>query len=105
MALHRITATHIIRSPVSGKVMKKIGMKKEELIKKLAHEDSDVRNSAVQALGQIGKVADEVVPNLIQLLQNEDKDCRRVAARALGQAGEGATCSDSIIAGSGPGGS
>ena len=65
-------------------------MQVEELIKKLAHEDSDVRNSAVQALGQIGKVADEVVPNLIQLLQNEDKDCRRVAARALGQAGEGA---------------
>ena len=26
-------------------------MQVEELIKKLAHEDSDVRNSAVQALG------------------------------------------------------
>ena len=31
-------------------------MKVEELIKKLAHEDSDVRNSAVQALGQIGTI-------------------------------------------------
>ena len=33
MALHRITATHIIRSPVSGKVMEKIGMKKEEVLR------------------------------------------------------------------------
>ena len=32
-------------------------MKVEELIKKLAHEDSDVRNSAVQALGHIGAAA------------------------------------------------
>ena len=33
MALHRITATHIIRSPVSGKVMEKIGMKKEGVLR------------------------------------------------------------------------
>ena len=33
MALHRITATHIIRSPGSGKVMEKIGMKKEGVLR------------------------------------------------------------------------
>ena len=33
MALHRITATHIIRNPASGKIMEKIGMKKEEVLR------------------------------------------------------------------------
>ena len=31
--LHRITATHIISNPASGKVMKKIGMKKEGVLR------------------------------------------------------------------------
>jgi len=60
------------------------------LIQALYDQDKGVPWYVADALGQIGKGADEVAPNLIQLLQNEDKDCRRVAARALGQAGEGA---------------
>ena len=31
--LHRITATHIIRNPASGKIMEKIGMKKEGVLR------------------------------------------------------------------------
>ena len=33
LGLHRIIATHIIRNPASGKVMKKIGMKKEGILR------------------------------------------------------------------------
>ena len=33
MGLHRIIATHIIRNPASGKVIKKIGMNKEGILR------------------------------------------------------------------------
>ena len=33
LGLHRIIATHIMRNPASGKVMKKIGMKKEGILR------------------------------------------------------------------------
>ena len=33
LGLHRIIATHIIRNPASGKVMEKIGMKKEGILR------------------------------------------------------------------------
>ena len=33
LSLHRIIATHIIRNPASGKVMEKIGMKKEGILR------------------------------------------------------------------------
>ena len=56
-------------------------MKVEELIRNLAHEDSEIRDSAVESFGSVGE---DAVPDLIRLLQHQDKDLCRGAAWALG---------------------
>ncbi|MEA5555317.1 NACHT domain-containing protein, partial [Nodularia spumigena] len=53
------------------------------LIKLLEHEDSSVRWSAADALGEIKSEA--AIPGLIKLLEHEDPDVRRSAASALGE--------------------
>ena len=62
-------------------------MKVEELIRNLAHEDSEIRDSAVESFGAVGE---DAVPDLIRLLQHQDKDLCRGAAWALGQIGDSA---------------
>ena len=50
--------------------------KVERLIKKLQHENPEVRVNAAEALGSIGEGAKDAVPALIQALQDQNKDVR-----------------------------
>ncbi len=58
-----------------------------------ADTDSDVREAAAEALGQLGAGAatPEVVGRLVALTADTDSDVRQAAAGALGQLGAGAT--------------
>jgi hypothetical protein len=58
----------------------------EPLLQTFQEEDSYVRRTAAEALGQIGDA--RAVEPLIQYLNDEDKDIRRAAAGALGQIGD-----------------
>lgn len=61
------------------------------LMNALGYEDARMRQSAAQALGQIGARLEEadlrtqIIESLIVALQDEEGDVRRAAARALGQ--------------------
>jgi HEAT repeat protein len=60
-----------------------------ELVKALNHEDSDVRKSAVEALGKIG--SDATIPGLVKALNHKDSFIPRIAVEALGKIGSDAT--------------
>ena len=61
--------------------------KVERLIKKLQHENPEVRVNAAEALGSIGEGAKDAVPALIQALQDQNKDVRWNAVEALRRIG------------------
>ena len=54
--------------------------KVERLIKQFQDQNENVRQSAAEALGKIGK---DAVPTLIQALKDQDAEVRRNAAVAL----------------------
>ena len=60
------------------------------LMNGLKDSQSFVRNSAIRALGQMGKEAKEAVPDLANALKDEDRMCRLAAAQALEGLGEDA---------------
>ncbi len=51
---------------------------------------SIIRNTAIRALGDLGKDAKEVIPEIAKALKDEDKWCRLTAANALENQGQGA---------------
>ena len=57
------------------------------LIIPINDEDSSVRISAAQSLGQLGQASPEVTAALIQAFQDEDSEVRIRAAQSLGQLG------------------
>ena len=60
----------------------------QALTQTLEDEDEDVREAAIQALGEIGPQAVEAVPALIDTLQeHEDHDVREAGAEVLGMIG------------------
>ncbi|BAY47656.1 hypothetical protein SAMD00079811_52750 [Scytonema sp. HK-05] len=61
----------------------------DTLLALLKDEDSDVRYSAADALGNLGKGSEVVVQGLLALLNDEDSDVRDSAADALGKLGKG----------------
>ena len=65
------------------------------LLAALRDEDSNVRVSAAWAIGELGKVSDEVVGALLVVLRDKDSDVRGSAARALGELGQ---ASDEVVA-------
>ncbi|MGB3656237.1 MAG: SAV_2336 N-terminal domain-related protein [Rivularia sp. (in: cyanobacteria)] len=68
----------------------------QELINDLDHEDSDIRKSAIEALGKIGN--EKAVNALIYVLDDEDSDNRRIAAELLGEIGNETAVKDLITA-------
>ncbi len=62
------------------------------LAKTLGSADVGVRRAAVTALGQVGPVAADVVPQMAKLISDEDSGIRQSLATALG--GIGATAKD-----------
>jgi HEAT repeat protein len=59
-----------------------------ELIAATEHGDWWVRDTAVEALGDIGLQAREAVPSLVERLEDESLQVRRHASEALGMAGQ-----------------
>jgi len=59
----------------------------EYIIKALEYEDTYVRDSAAEALGEIGPDAKNAIPTLIDLLQDREVYVRKSAANALGEIG------------------
>jgi HEAT repeat protein len=59
----------------------------EDLIKKLASGDSDLRRQAAKELSEIGPEAKSAVPALTTALKDKDLFVRRFAAEALGKIG------------------
>ena len=57
------------------------------LIPLLKDQDQDVRSSAAQLLGHMGKSAKVAVPDLIPLLKDQDENVRFVAEEALKKLG------------------
>jgi HEAT repeat protein len=57
------------------------------LMRGMKDSRSYVRNSAIRALGQMGKDAGEAVPELARALKDGDKLCRLAAAQALERVG------------------
>jgi len=57
----------------------------DELIERLRHADPDVREAAVQAVGDIGPHARKAVLSLIEALQDESAIVREKVATALGK--------------------
>jgi HEAT repeat protein len=55
------------------------------LIKSLEYEDDEIRQSAIEALGDIGEPA---IESLIEVFRGENMDMYRYAARALGEVGQ-----------------
>ncbi len=53
------------------------------MIKALGDNNPRVRESVVEALGQIG--GESAIPKLIKALEDEDEDVRDAAAEALGE--------------------
>lgn len=68
----------------------------QELINDLDHEDSDIRKSAIEALGKIGN--EKAVNALIYVLDDEDSDNRRIAAELLGEIGNETSVEYLVIA-------
>jgi len=59
----------------------------ESVTKALEDKDTYVRESAAEALGEIGPDAKEAIPTLIDLLQDREAYVRKSAANALGEIG------------------
>lgn len=59
----------------------------EYIIKALEYEDTYVRDSAAEALGEIGPEAKDAIPTIIDLLQDGRVYVRESAANALGEIG------------------
>ncbi|MBD2472408.1 HEAT repeat domain-containing protein [Nostoc sp. FACHB-145] len=81
------TVAHFTPSNAAS-VLKNIGKDAvPALIIALKDEDTDVRSSAANALGNIGKDAKSAVPTLITLLKDKDDNVRSKAVNALGNIG------------------
>ncbi|NJN22622.1 MAG: hypothetical protein HC812_17410 [Leptolyngbya sp. RL_3_1] len=59
-----------------------------DILKLLKDQNSGVRSSAAQVLGQLGQGSNVVIDSLLSLLKDEDLNVRSSAAQALGQLGQ-----------------
>jgi HEAT repeat protein len=67
-------------------------------IARLKHENHDVRNSAAEALGEIGDAT--AVPALVEALKDGAYSVRKSVARALGKIGNSVTLPRKVLASS-----
>ena len=67
---------------------------------RLQHDDSDVRESAAEALGELGNSSETVINALLTGLQDNNSDVRESAAEALGELGNSSeTVINALLAG------
>ncbi|WP_293038185.1 HEAT repeat domain-containing protein [Moorena sp. SIO1F2] len=93
----RLTVGHATRTDLIGewrllKYRAELGEKDQVIeicLERLKDNDSDVRSSAVNALGELGNSSDTVVNGLLALLQDNDSFVRWRAADALVKLGKG----------------